>query len=69
MADNLTDSQKRQVDLSLTSLNAYVPNLTAIRESLNAMRDVEPRAAYEHFLRSRPAEWPRLPPFEILMDK
>lgn len=69
MAENLTDSQKRRVDLSLTALNAYVPNLAAIRESLNAMRDVEPKAAYEHFLRSRPADWPKPPPFEVLMCK
>ena len=69
MAENLTDGQKRRVDLSLTSLNAFVPNLAAIRESLNAMRDVEPKAAYEYFLRSRPVDWPKLPPFEVLMGK
>ena len=65
----LTDEQKRSVDVSLTPLNAFVPSLKAIREILGSIRGVDPKAAYEHFFRSRPDEWPKLPPFEVLMGK
>jgi hypothetical protein len=65
----LTDEQKEIVGLALGSLNAYVPNLRAIREILGSIRGVDPKAAYGHFLKIRPKDWPTLPPFETLMEK
>lgn len=65
----LTDEQRQRVDLALMSLNSFVPNPRAIRETLESIRGVDPKAAYEHFLKSRPKDWPTLPPFETLMEK
>lgn len=65
----LTLQQKEQVGLMLGSLNAYRPDLTAIRESLQTLgNSMDPRAAYAEFEMARPKEWPNLPRFERLMD-
>lgn len=66
----LTPEQKEQVSLMLTSLNAFAPNVAAIREALQTLgHSMDPRAAYEEFERMRPKEWPGLPTFGQLMGK
>ena len=56
---------------ALTSLNAFTPDLGAIRETLVAIqeRGMDPREAYLHLTATRPKDWPALPTFEELMGE
>lgn len=57
--------------IALGSLNAYSPDLAAIRETLKALEEkgLDPREAYLHLTEMRPKDWPVLPTFEELMGE
>ena len=54
---------------ALTSLNAYTPDLGAIRQTLRALesKGLNPRDGYLYLTSTRPKDWPPLPSFEELM--
>jgi hypothetical protein len=56
---------------ALTSLQAFTPDLGAIRQILAALeaRGLDPREAYLHLTATRPKDWPALPSFEELMGE
>lgn len=64
-------SSEETFGAALTSLNAFTPDLAAIRETLKALesKGMDPREAYLHLTSTRPKEWPPLPSFGELMGE
>ena len=66
----LTPEQKEAAGLMLSSLNAYAPDLGAIREAIQTLgKTMDPKEAYLMMQDQRPAGWTPLPSFEVMMGE